>query len=103
MDLTCRDLRRLLGVTGPPTFRHHVLYPQAIPQYEVGYGRFKDLMDAAEARAPGFFLAGHYRNGVSLGDSLVSGHDVAERIETFLATTITEPRSKPAEPHTTAA
>ncbi len=101
VDLTCRDLRRLLGVTGEPTFRHHVRYPRAIPQYEVGYGRFKDLMDDAEAKAPGFFLAGHYRNGVSLGDSLVSGHDVAERIEHFLAAA--QPAIKPPEPHTTAA
>jgi oxygen-dependent protoporphyrinogen oxidase len=84
VDLTRRDLRRLLGVTAQPTFEHHVLFRRAIPQYEVGYGRFKNLMDEAEIKASGLFLAGHYRNGVSLGDSLVAGHDVAERMERFL-------------------
>lgn len=85
VDLICRDLRRLLGVTGQPTFEHHILFRRAIPQYEVGYGRFKSLMDEVETKARGLFLAGHFRNGVSLSDSLVAGHDVAERIERFLA------------------
>jgi oxygen-dependent protoporphyrinogen oxidase len=71
-------------VTGRPTFQHHELYRRAIPQYEVGYGRFKDLMNDVEARAPGFFLAGHYREGISLSDSLLSGYNVVERIAGFL-------------------
>ncbi len=80
IELTLRDLRQILGVRGAPTFRHLRVYPRAIPQYEVGYGRFKDLMDEIEARAPGVFFAGHYRNGISLGDSIIAGHDAAERI-----------------------
>ena len=82
--LTCDDLRVLLGVRGKPTFQHCVVYPRAIPQYNVGYGRFKQLMADAEATAPGLFLAGHYRDGVSLSDSIVSGINVADRVATFL-------------------
>ena len=84
VDITLRDLRRILGVRGQPTFRHQVFYPKAIPQYEVGYGRFKDLMAQAEVKAPGLFFAGHYRDGISLGDSIASAHDVAERIARHL-------------------
>lgn len=83
--LTVKDLRAILGVRGEPTYQHCVLYRQAIPQYEVGYGRFKKLMDDVEAQAPGVFLAGHFRNGISLGDSIIAGHDVAERIGDRLA------------------
>ena len=82
--LVYEDLRALLGVRGQPTFQHCVLYPQAIPQYNVGYGRFKDLMTRIEAQAPGFFLAGHYRDGVSLSDSIGSGINVVERVERFV-------------------
>ncbi|MBK9140181.1 MAG: protoporphyrinogen oxidase [Verrucomicrobia bacterium] len=82
--LTVADLRAILGVRGQPTYRHCVVYPRAIPQYEVGYGRFKALMDEVEAKAPGVFLAGHFRNGISLGDSIIAGHDVAERIAGWL-------------------
>ena len=83
--ITTEDLRVILGIRGEPTFRHHVYYPKAIPQYEVGYGRFKQLMAAVEAKAPGLFLAGHYRDGISLGDSLASGSDAADRIQSLLA------------------
>ncbi len=82
--LTVKDLRAILGVRGEPTYQHCVLYAKAIPQYEVGFGRFKDLMDEVEAKAAGVFLAGHFRNGISLGDSILAGHDVAERIRGWL-------------------
>jgi oxygen-dependent protoporphyrinogen oxidase len=84
--LACEDLRVLLGVTGRPVFRHTALYPKAIPQYNLGYGRYRELMNAIENQAAGLFLAGHYREGVSLGDSIVSGGNVVERVEKFLTT-----------------
>ncbi len=83
-EIVCEDLRRLLGLRGKPTFQHCMFYPKAIPQYNVGYGRFKDLMNGVEASAPGFFLAGHYRDGVSLSDSILSGMNVVEKIERFV-------------------
>jgi oxygen-dependent protoporphyrinogen oxidase len=84
VELVCADLRKLLGVRGQPTFQHVVVYPRAIPQYNIGYGRFKDLMTKIEADAPGFFLAGHYRDGVSLSDSIVSGVNVSDRVAAAL-------------------
>jgi oxygen-dependent protoporphyrinogen oxidase len=85
VELVCEDLRALLGVRGKPTFQNVVVYPKAIPQYNVGYGRYRDLMNEIEFKAPGFFLAGHYRDGVSLSDSIVSGCNVAERVEAHCA------------------
>jgi oxygen-dependent protoporphyrinogen oxidase len=82
------DLRVLLGVKGKPVFQNTVVYPRAIPQYNVGFGRYRDLMTQAEAKAPGLFLAGHYRDGVSLSDSIVSGCNVADRIETHVKTSV---------------
>jgi protoporphyrinogen/coproporphyrinogen III oxidase len=84
--LACEDLRVLLGVKGKPTFEHSTFYPRAIPQYNVGYGKYRDLMTNIESKAPGFFLAGHYRDGVSLSDSIVSGCNIADRLEKFLST-----------------
>jgi oxygen-dependent protoporphyrinogen oxidase len=74
----------LLGVTGQPAFQHCVLYRKAIPQYNVGYGRYRELMNEIENRAAGLFFAGHYRDGVSLGDTIVSGCNIVERVEKFL-------------------
>ena len=85
-EVTREDLRVLLGVKGKPTFQHSVFYPKAIPQYNIGYGRFRELMTEAERKAPGLFFAGHYRDGVSLSDSIVSGCNVVERAGEYLAT-----------------
>ena len=85
--MTVRDLRTILGIRGEPVFEHHVLYPRAIPQYEVGYGRFKSMLTDLETRAPGLFFAGHYRDGISLGDSIVSGHNATDRIVAYQGAT----------------
>ena len=81
--LTCEDLRVLLGVKGKPTFQHAVFYPKAIPQYNLGYGDYRELMSQIETKAPGLFLAGHYRDGISLSDSIISGCNAAERIQNY--------------------
>jgi len=84
VELTCEDLRILLGVRGQPAFTHCVVYPKAIPQYNLGYGRYRGLLTEIENQAPGLFFAGHYRDGVSLGDSILSGCNMAERVGKFL-------------------
>ncbi len=84
VELTCRDLRKLLGVSGKPTFQHCFLFPRAIPQYEVGFGKFRELMKEMETKAAGLFLAGNYRDGISLADSIVSGFNAAERVAAYL-------------------
>jgi len=84
-DLTLRDLQRVLGVRGKPTYLNHWLFPHAIPQYNVGHKRFVDFMNATETRLPGLYFAGSYRDGISAGSCIVSGHDVADRIARFLS------------------
>lgn len=74
------DLRRLLGVSGEPVWQHLKQWPKAIPQYEVGYGRFQDFMTAFEQSHPGLLFAGHYRDGISLSDSILAGFKAAERV-----------------------
>jgi protoporphyrinogen/coproporphyrinogen III oxidase len=78
------DLRPLLGTRGEPTFRAVQVWPKAIPQYVLGYGRFKEIADDVERRNPGLVLAGTYRDGVSLGDAIGSGEQAAARIAEFL-------------------
>jgi oxygen-dependent protoporphyrinogen oxidase len=84
-EIAVKDLETILSVRGRPTFQHVAVYRQAIPQYNLGFGKFRALMNDMEAKAPGLFVAGHARDGVSLGDSIVSGHKVAGRIGTFLS------------------
>jgi oxygen-dependent protoporphyrinogen oxidase len=78
------DLHEMLGVRGEPVFAKHVYWSRGIPQYAVGYGRVKEAADEAEAANPGLYMAGNYRHGVSIGDCIASGQQVAERVATYL-------------------
>ena len=78
------DLRPLLGTRAEPTFRAVQIWPKAIPQYVLGYGRFKEIADDVERRNSGLVLAGTYRDGVSLGDAIGSGEQAAARIGELL-------------------
>jgi oxygen-dependent protoporphyrinogen oxidase len=98
-DMTLEDLRALLGIKGEPTFKHHVLYPQAIPQYNLGYERFRNLMTEIETATPGLFFAGHYRDGISVSDCIVSGEKVAGRLASYLALAPMERAASPVENH----
>jgi len=84
VKLVCEDLRVLLGVRGQPVFTHHHFWPRAIPQYNVGYGKFKDALNEIESKARGLFFAGSFRDGISMGDSIVSGGNMAARALDFL-------------------
>jgi oxygen-dependent protoporphyrinogen oxidase len=86
-DLVMEDLETVLGVKGAPTYRHVFVHRRAIPQYDVGFGRFKAFMNELEKNASGLFIAGHCRDGVSLVDSIVSGHEAAGRIANHLKKT----------------
>ncbi len=74
IETTLKALRPLLGATGHPTFVHRTAYQQAIPQYEIGFGKFRARMAAFEASNPGLLLTGHFRDGISLSDSILAGH-----------------------------
>jgi len=94
VQLVRRDLGVLLGISGQPVFQHVTIWPRAIPQYELGYSRFRQLLTDLEARVPGFFVAGHFRDGTGLSDSILAGQQVALRVSRFLG----EKADRAAEP-----
>ena len=71
------DLRALLGARGEPTFRTFSYWPKAIPQYDLTYGRYREIMDDVERRNPGLALAGSYREGISIAEVIASGEAAA--------------------------
>jgi len=83
LDETFRgDLDRALGLTGPPIFRELRRWPRAIPQYEVGHGRYVDLAAQIESERPGIYLSGNWTGGVSVPDCIQTATELAERIVT---------------------
>lgn len=84
------ELRPLLDIKGQPTFIKHIYLSNSLPQYNVGYDRVLDCIERLEANLPGFYMAGNYRQGVSVRGALLSGHETAERL---LSTLVPEPAS----------
>ncbi len=74
------DLDRALGLTGEPVFRHLRRWPRAIPQYEVGHGRFVDLAAEIERDLPGLHVGSSFLGGVSVPDCIERATGLAERM-----------------------
>jgi oxygen-dependent protoporphyrinogen oxidase len=77
VDLALADLGRALGVRGEPVARQVRRWPRAIPQYELGHGRFVELAARIERDLPGLTLAGNYLGGVSVPDRIARGAEAA--------------------------
>jgi oxygen-dependent protoporphyrinogen oxidase len=77
---TLSELRPLLAISGEPTFFKHIALSHSLPQYNVGYSRVLDCLERMEAGLPGFFMAGNYRQGVSVRAALLSGYETAGRL-----------------------
>jgi len=68
------DLKKLLRITGEPTFQQIVRWPQGIPQYNLDHGDKLAVMEEVERKWSGLTLAGSYRGGVSVPQCLATGH-----------------------------
>ncbi|MBS1911961.1 MAG: protoporphyrinogen oxidase [Bacteroidetes bacterium] len=82
------ELRRILGIASKPLSCDLQRWPRSIPQYNLGYQHVLDAIAATEERMPGLHLLGSYRGGVSVGDRVKAGWQLAERL---LAAAITPP------------
>ena len=83
--LVLADLRDLLGVQGDPVFSRETFWPHAIPQYNLGYERFLELMTRAETEHAGLFIGGHVRDGISLANCIAAGGRLADAAASYLA------------------
>jgi oxygen-dependent protoporphyrinogen oxidase len=84
LEIVLPELRALLGVRGEPVLARWRRWSRAIPQYNVGYQRFKDACSAAEASAPGLFIGGNVRDGISLSACVESGRRLAAAVSAYL-------------------
>lgn len=78
------ELHTLLKISGQPTFVKHIALERALPQYTVGYGRVLESIERMETSLPGLYLAGNYRQGVSVRSALLSGYEAAGRALSLL-------------------
>jgi oxygen-dependent protoporphyrinogen oxidase len=78
MSVILGELRRTVGVRGEPLIQTIRRWPRAIPQYEVGHGRFLDLAREIEDALPGLRIGGNFLRGVSVPDCIRNATELAE-------------------------
>lgn len=84
VEIVHAELSKLVGARGVPAFTHVKIWPRAIPQYALGYQRYKDAISAVETSAPGFFVGGNCRDGISLTNCIESGQRLATSVTKFV-------------------
>lgn len=67
------ELHQALGASGPTVFFKQRTWPSAIPQYNLGFERFKSTIVSTENRFQGLFVAGTVHDGISVPLALLSG------------------------------
>jgi oxygen-dependent protoporphyrinogen oxidase len=65
-----QELGRALGLRGEPVFHNVRRWPRAIPQYELGHGRFVARAEAIERDHPGLRIGGNFLRGISVPDCI---------------------------------
>lgn len=83
VELVRGELRKLVGARGEPVFVHVKRWPRAIPQYTLGYGHYLEICAKAEKAAPGLFIGGNGRDGISLSNCIASGRRLAAAARTI--------------------
>ena len=82
--IVSEELTQVLGC-GKPVFSHVVLYPHALPQYNLGHSEHLAGISRLRTQLPGLWLAGNYLRGPSVGacveQALSVAQDVASRLE----------------------
>lgn len=74
------ELRQTVGVRGEPVVSTVRRWPRAIPQYELGHGRFLELARDIETSLPGLRLGGNFLHGVSVPDCIRNATALAEEM-----------------------
>lgn len=80
LDRVMGDLSPLLGIKGKPEFLRVKHWARAIPQYEIGYLGLQEKIAQRLTALPGLSLNGNWRGGIAVGDCLINGKKLAERL-----------------------
>ncbi len=72
------ELRGPLSLQGEPAWTLVRRWPRAIPQYEVGHGRFVERAREIEHALPGLYISGNFLGGVSVPNCVQNGTELAE-------------------------
>lgn len=81
VELTHKEISRILGISKPPAFSNAHLYQRALPQYNLGHAEKLARLERRRAACPGLWLTGNYLRGPSIGACVDQALAVAAQVE----------------------
>lgn len=78
-NLVISGVKNLMQIKGNHVYLRATRWKRAIPQYEKGHLKKIKILDQFESQFPGFHLCSNYRGGISVGDCIMRGFEVAQR------------------------
>lgn len=85
VSLIHREITPLLAIRNPPIFSNVAVWPQAIPQYNLGHIARIAAVEKLRADFPGLHFAGNYLNGPAIGTCIERALKVADEIRVSFA------------------
>ncbi len=83
--LVHREIAPILGIRKQPVFTNVIIWPRAIPQYNLGHIARIAAIEAALAKFPGLYVAGNYLNGPAIGTCVERARHIANEIRISFA------------------
>jgi protoporphyrinogen/coproporphyrinogen III oxidase len=80
-NLVHREIAPLLSIKNAPTFCNVMIWPRALPQYNLGHGDRLVSINKNLMRFPGLFLTGNYLRGPAIGACVEQALAVAEEVK----------------------
>jgi oxygen-dependent protoporphyrinogen oxidase len=80
IDKVISEFKELMTIKADPIILRDKMWPQAIPQYNIGYIEHENYFDRFEAEQPGIFISGNFRGGISVGDCIKNSELVYNKI-----------------------
>ncbi|MEO8168882.1 MAG: protoporphyrinogen oxidase, partial [bacterium] len=78
--MVTEELRSIMGVAGVPVFSKIIRWQKAIPQYNLGHDVILKEIEKCELENQGLFFCSNFRGGIAVGDCVMSGKKVAEKV-----------------------
>jgi protoporphyrinogen/coproporphyrinogen III oxidase len=75
-----KEIAPLLKIRGNPTFSNVMIYPRALPQYNLGHAARLAAIDEARKNHPNLCLIGNYLRGPAIGACVEQALSVADQI-----------------------
>jgi oxygen-dependent protoporphyrinogen oxidase len=86
------EINAIMGGREEPVYTRIIRWPRAIPQYQMGHLGIMREIERFESDHPGVFLCSNYRGGIAVGDCVMSGKSVADRVAKLVDSPSLAPR-----------